>query len=216
MANLTNRRTFLTAGVVAAALLVAPAALTLSAPPAAAAPTAADALSGTWTPDKVHSDITFTVTHLAVNKVHGRFNDFDGTVVADGKKPSNSTVEFTIKTASIDTGNTMRDNHLKSPDFFDVEKFPDITFKSTRVAKSGKGFVAEGNLTIHGVTKPVRLPFTVAGPVKGPGGSQHVGVETSLQINRRDYGLTWSNLVEGTALVGDDVDIQIGLDLAKK
>jgi polyisoprenoid-binding protein YceI len=216
------RRTFI--GATAAALLLSPFAFTLggvsnatAAAPAASAEITAEQASGAYGVDKLHTDITFTVPHLVVSKVRGRFNDFDGTVKVDGTKPENSSVAFAIKVASVDTGNAQRDGHLKSADFFDAEKYPEMTFKSSQITRrKGGGFNALGTLTIHGVSKQVTLPFTVSGPVKGPDGALHLGVETALKINRQAYGLTWSKLVEGSALVGDQVDISINLDLAKQ
>lgn len=212
------------AGMAATTLLLSPLALlTLGAaahPAAAAAPAKGaantEALTGAWGIDKPHSDINFTVTHLAVSKVHGRFDDFDGAVVSDAQKPQNSSVRFTIQAASIDTDQPQRDTHLKSADFFDVAKYPTITFQSSRVTRKGNGFVATGLLTLHGVSKPVVLPFTLSGPVKGPDGNLHLGVDTAVTLNRQDYGLAWSKMVEGVAMVGDDVNVTISLDLVKK
>ncbi|MBC8101653.1 MAG: YceI family protein [Cytophagales bacterium] len=205
-------------------LLLAPLAISRSgitpahAAGASVAPTTAGyaAATGTWGVDKSHTDIGFAITHLAVSKVRGHFNDFEGTVKVDGVKPENSSVSFAIKTASIDTANAQRDGHLKGADFFDAEKYPEITFKSTKIVQKGKGFTALGVLTLHGVSKTVAMPFTVQGPVKGPDGVQHLGVDTLLTINRQDYGLAWSKVVEGVSMVSNDVAITISLDLAKK
>jgi polyisoprenoid-binding protein YceI len=165
---------------------------------------------------QVHTDIGFTIKHLAVSKVRGHFNDFDGTVVVNGAQPEKSSVTFAIKTASIDTANARRDGHLKGADFFDADKYPEITFKSTKISKTKKGFDATGQLTMHGITKTVVLPFTVEGPVKGPDGTPHMGIDTTVTINRQDYGLTWSKMVEGVSMISNEVDIAISLDLAKK
>ena len=175
----------------------------------------AELATGTWSVDKAHTDIAFTVAHLGVSKTRGSFTDFDGTVIADGKKPENSSIQFTIKTASINTGNSARDEHLRSKDFFETDKYPEITFKSTKVTKRKDGFTATGNLTMHGVTRQVSLPFTVTGPQKGFKGELHMGVETSVALNRKDYGLTWNNLVEGTQAVGDTVTVTISMELLK-
>ena len=207
MTTFTARQPRFFAGMTAAALLLSPIALTAR---ASAPVPAATTATGTYNIDKPHTDISFTVTHLAITKVHGRFNDFDGTVKVDGKKPENSSVEFAIKAASIDTGNAQRDTHLKSKDFFDVEKFPEITFKSTRVAKKGSGYVAAGTLTMHGVSKPVALPFTVAGPIKGIEGGTHLGVSTALDVKRSEFGVS-----AYPGAVGDVVSISIELDLLK-
>lgn len=195
---------FSMSGVSASAVAVAPAV------------GAAAMATGTWGVDKSHTDIGFTIKHLAVSKVRGHFNDFDGTVVVDGAQPEKSSVNFAIKTASIDTANAQRDGHLKGADFFDADKYPEITFKSTKISKTKKGFNATGQLTMHGVTKTVVLPFTVEGPVKGPDGTPHMGIDTTVTINRQDYGLTWSKMVEGVSMISNEVDITISLDLAKK
>lgn len=175
----------------------------------------AELATGTWGIDKAHTDIGFTVLHIGVSKVRGSFTDFDGTVVADGKNPEKSSVDFTIKVDSINTANTARDNHLKGKDFFEVDKYPTITFKSTKITKRKGGFNAIGTLTMHGVSKTVTLPFTVAGPAKGPDQKLHMGVDTSVTIDRKDYGLTWNALIEGTKAVGDEITITISMDLVK-
>jgi polyisoprenoid-binding protein YceI len=205
------------AAITATALILSPLAFSLGGVPATAAPAvSAAAATGTWGVDKTHTDIGFTIKHLAVSKVRGHFNDFDGTVVVNGAKPESSSVNFTIKAASIDTANAQRDGHLKSADFFDVDKYPEIAFKSTKITKTKKGFNATGQFTMHGVTKTIVLPFTVEGPIKGPDGALHLGVDTAVTLNRQDYGLTWSKMTEGVAMVSNEVDIAISLDLAKK
>src|SRR5437899_9519086 len=118
--------------------------------------------------DPVHSSVRFTVKHMMVSTVPGRFGDFSGAIVYDDKDPSKSSVNVTIKSASISTDNTQRDTHLKSGDFLDVEKFPEITFQSKSVAKKGDSFVAHGTLTIRGVAKEVDLPFTLTEPLTTP------------------------------------------------
>lgn len=201
----------------AASLFLTPLALTLGSLTATAQPALAQsalpaaAATGTYDIDKPHSDIAFTVIHMGLTRVHGKFDDFDGTVKVDAKKPESSSVAFTIKTDSINTSNDKRDAHLKTPDFFDTAKYPEITFKSTKIAKKGKGFVATGTFTLHGVSKTITLPFTVIGPVKGLEGGTHIGVETSTTIKRSDYGM---NKYPG--VVGDAVAITIELDLVKQ
>lgn len=204
----------LAAFVVAPALIAAPQAAQKQ-PMQVAQASKADLATGTWTVDKAHTDVAFTVVHLGVSKVRGSFSDFDGTVVADGKKPENSSVSFTIKTDSISTANTARDNHLKSKDFFEVEKYPEITFKSTKVTRRKGGFNAVGTLTMHGVSKTVTLPFTVSGPQKGPDSKMHLGVDTAITLNRSDYGLTWNAVIEGTRAVSEEVNISISMELVK-
>lgn len=170
----------------------------------------------TFVVDKAHSSATFKVRHMMANMV-GQFRDFSADVNLDRAKPEASTVEFTIQTASIDTGNTNRDNHLRTPDFFDAEKFPTITFKSTSiVAKSKTEFAVTGDLTMHGVTKRVTLPVTFLGFGKTARGEK-AGFEIETTINRKDYGVLWNkNLDEGGFLLGDDVKVTINLEMDKK
>lgn len=162
--------------------------------------------------DPVHSNVGFAVKHMVVNTVHGRFNEWSGDIVYDDKDPAKSSVNVTIKTASINTENSQRDTHLKSPDFLDVTKFPEITFQSKSVDKQGDGFVAHGVLTIHGVSKNVDLSFKINGPIK-VGDSNLLGAEASLTINRQDYGVAWSkSLAPGELVVADDVKIDINVE----
>jgi polyisoprenoid-binding protein YceI len=159
---------------------------------------------------------TFKVRHMVSNVV-GQFRDFTADVNIDRENPAKSSVEFTIQAASIDTGNANRDTHLKSPDFFDVEKFPTITFKSTAIAaKSATEFNVTGDLTMHGVTKRVTLPVTFGGFGKTARGEK-AGFEVETTLNRKDYGVLWNkNLDEGGLLLGDDVKVTINLEMDKK
>jgi len=162
--------------------------------------------------DPVHSSVRFTVKHMMVSTVPGRFGDFTGTIVYDDKDLSKSSVNVTIKSASISTDNSQRDTHLKSADFLDVEKFPEITFLSKSVAKKGDGFVAHGTLTIRGVAKDVDLPFTLSGPVNA-GRGKMVGADASLTINRMDYGVSWSKALDGGGVVvSNDVKIELNVE----
>jgi len=162
--------------------------------------------------DPVHSTVAFSVKHMVVNTVHGRFNDYNGSILLDEKDPSKSSVDVTIKTASINTDNSQRDGHLKSPDFLDAQKYPEITFKSTSVEKKGDGFVAHGTLTIRGVSKNVDLPFKLNGPINA-GNATLLGAEASLTINRQDYGVSWSKTLDGGSLVvSNDVKIDINVE----
>jgi polyisoprenoid-binding protein YceI len=162
----------------------------------------------TFAVDKVHSEVTFQVRHL-VTKVRGRFTDFAGTVLFDEARPELSSVSFEAGTASIDTGTADRDQHLRSEDFFFVEKFPSLTFVSSRVTrKSAQEFDVTGTLTIRGVAKNVTLPVTYLGAATDPWGNARVGFETEITINRKDFGLMWNAALEaGGLLVGDDVKI---------
>ena len=171
----------------------------------------------TYKIDPVHSTIGFKIRHL-VGTVTGRFADVTGTIQIDADHPENSSVEATIQAASIDTANAKRDAHLKSPDFFDVTKFAAMTFKSKKVNVIDKQTAdVTGDLTIHGVTKEVTLHVSFLGKATGPGGTPQTGWEATTKINRTDFGLAWSKLVEGVAMVGDEFDItlEIESDLAK-
>jgi len=162
--------------------------------------------------DPVHSNVGFAVKHMVVNTVHGRFNDWSGEIIYDDKDPAKSSVNVTIKTASINTENSDRDTHLKSPDFLDVQKFPEISFQSKSVDKQSDGFVAHGVLTIRGVSKNVDFPFKINGPIK-VGDSNLLGAEASLTINRQDYGVAWSkSLAPGELVVANDVKIDINVE----
>ena len=165
-----------------------------------------------YTFDKSHSEIFFQVRHL-VTKVRGRFSDFDGALQYDNGSPENSKVSFTIKSASIDTNEPQRDTHLRSADFFEVEKYPTLTFTSKRITKKGAdSFDVVGDLTIHGVTKEVTLPVTHLGAAKDPWGNQRLGFEAELTLNRKDFGLMWNAALEtGGFLVGDDVKITLSV-----
>jgi polyisoprenoid-binding protein YceI len=162
----------------------------------------------TFTIDKAHSEITFQVRHL-VTKVRGRFTAFAGTVQFDEARPELSSASFEAGAASIDTGTADRDQHLRSEDFFHVEKFPSLTFVSSKVArKSAQEFDVTGTLTIRGVAKEVTLPVTYLGAAKDPWGNARAGFETEITINRKDFGLMWNAALEaGGFLVGDEVKI---------
>ncbi len=162
--------------------------------------------------DSVHSTVGFAVKHMVVNTVHGRFGEYSGTIVYDDKDITKSSVNVTIKTASVNTDNAQRDGHLKSPDFLDAQKFPEITFVSKSVEKKADGFVAHGALTIRGVSKDVDLLFKVNGPIAAMG-SQILGAEASLTINRQDYGVSWSKALDnGGLVVANDVKIDINVE----
>jgi len=170
----------------------------------------------TYIIDKGHSEAAFQIRHL-VTKVRGRFTDFAGTIQVDQAKPDTSNVEFTIKTASINTDQENRDKHLRSADFFDVEKYPEITFKSSKVvAKSKDHFDVTGTLTMHGVSKEVTLPVTALGFVKA-GKQDKAGFETTITLNRKDYGIIWNRPMDATGLMlGEDVAVAINIEANKK
>lgn len=170
--------------------------------------------SGTYSFDKAHSFIGFKVKHMGLIEVPGFFRDFTGTVNYDAKDVTKSTVEFTAKATSVDTGVAGRDKHLRTADFFDVEKFPDMTFKSTKVEKKGKNLMVTGDFTLRGVTKQITFPVQIAGflpPDERSGGKMGVMAETS--INRRDFGVNYgTNLPNGTAMLSDDVKINLQIE----
>lgn len=168
----------------------------------------------TYELDKSHSEVGFQ-TRYVVGKVSGRFTEFDGKFQGDLAKPEASSVEFTIKTASINTDNAKRDGHLRTADFFDAEKHPDISFKSEKVVATGKDtYEAHGPLTLHGVTKQVVLPVTVLGVGKGRNGGETVGLEIETVLNRKDYGIVWNRALDtGGVALADDVKVDIVLQL---
>ncbi len=166
--------------------------------------------------DPVHSNVAFTIRHL-VSKVTGKFDDFSGTVNVDPKKLATSSVDFAIKVASIDTGNGDRDKHLKSGDFFDAEKYPEITFKSSSVKAAGKDkYSVAGTLTMHGVSKLVVLPVQFGGFGKDMQGNEKAGFELSTKLDRKEYGINWNKAVDNGTLLGDEVAVSINLETSKK
>jgi len=179
------------------------------------------AAQDTWVVDKAHSEVTFQIRHF-VTKVRGRFQDFAGTVVADAARPEASSVEFTIKAASIDTDNDYRDKDLRGANFFDAEAHPEITFKSTKVAPSGNDrYEVTGLLTMRGVSKEIVLPVTYLGSMatkdrEGRSGAKG-GFETSVTLNRKDFGITWNRALDnGGFMLGDDVIVEINIEANKK
>jgi polyisoprenoid-binding protein YceI len=170
----------------------------------------------TWTIDAVHSKIGFSVPHMAVAETEGKFNDFEGTVIAKGEDFDGSEVSFTAKTASIDTDNERRDGHLKSADFFDAEKYPEITFKGNLVKAAAGKYTLKGDFTMHGTTKQVEFAVTYGGKIN-TGKGEKAGFKLAGQINRQEYGLTWNNKVAtGELVVGDTVDLIVKIELNKK
>jgi len=180
-----------------------------------AVPALAD--SSTWKIDPAHSHAAFTVRHLVISNVRGEFGKSEGALTLDEGDVTKSKVEATIDMASIDTREAKRDEHLKSPDFFDVAKFPKMTFKSTKVEKAGEGKLkVTGDLTLKGVTKSVVLDVT--GPtkeIKDPWGNVKRGVSASGKINRQDFGVSWGKVIEAGPVVGDEVTIEIEAELTK-
>ena len=171
-----------------------------------------------WNLDPAHTIAEFKVRHMMIANVKGHFSNVSGVLIRDENGPANDRVEATIEAASIQTRDAQRDGHLKSADFFHVEKFPTLHFKSTGISEVGEGELSvEGELTIRGVTRKVR--FAVEGPTppaKDPWGNTRIGVSASTRINRKDFGLTWNAALEtGGILVGDDVTITLDAQFVK-
>ncbi|HVI97023.1 MAG TPA: YceI family protein [Anaeromyxobacter sp.] len=179
-------------------------------------PSLALAEAATWNIDPSHTQATFTVRHMVISNVKGEFQSTKGVVKIDDKDLAKSMVDVTIDAASIHTREDKRDAHLRSPDFFDVERYPTITFKSTKVEKAGGDrYKVTGDLTMHGVTKPVVLDAALTPEVKGMMGEVRRGAQATTRVNRQEYGLKWNKMLEAGPLVGDDVAIEINAELIK-
>jgi polyisoprenoid-binding protein YceI len=172
----------------------------------------------TWKVDASHSILGFTVTHLVVSEVDGRFKVYDGSIVTKTDDFTDAQINFTVDAASINTENEKRDEHLRSDDFFNAEKFPKLTFKSTSFKKvSGNKYVLEGELTIRDVTKKVKFDVTYNGQAKSPWGQTAAGFKATTTINRQDYNLKWNKALEaGGVLVSDVVTINLKLEFIKQ
>lgn len=172
------------------------------------------AQTSTWAPDKAHSEVDFSILHMSLSNVRGHFGNIGGTVVTNDSDITKSTVNVTIDVSTVDTGVAPRDGDLKSANFFDVAQFPTATFVSTSVAKSGNGLTISGNLTLHGVTKPVVLQAEgPTGPVTGMDKKPHSGFSATTTISRTAFGL---GTKYPSAVLGDEVKLTIDLDLAKQ
>ena len=171
-----------------------------------------------WVIDPAHSEIQFSAKHLMISTVRGRFNAFSGTIDADENNPTVATVDVQIDASSLVTGEERRDTHLRSADFLDVEKYPYLTFKSTRLERSDETHAKlYGELTIRDITKPVVLSVEYAGQVKTPWGTTSAGFNAQTKINRKDWDLNWNVALEtGGWLVGDTITINIELELIKQ
>ena len=172
----------------------------------------------TWQIDPVHSDVGFSVRHLMISTVKGRFTDVQGTLQYNETDPEKSSVDVTIGTASVDTRSDQRDTHLKSADFFDSEKYPNMTFRSTKVVRTseGKGTVT-GDLTIRGITQSVTLDAKREGRGKDPWGGERMGFSATTKVNREAFGLTWNQALEtGGVVVGEEVKVSIEVECVKK
>jgi polyisoprenoid-binding protein YceI len=180
----------------------------------AADPVASADMSGTYNFDTNHTTIGFRAKHMGLIDIPGYFRDFTGAISYNAADVSKSSVEFTAKTTSINTGVDRRDNHLRSKDFFEVETFPEMKFKSTKIEKKGDNWMVSGDLTIKNVTKQVTFPFHIAGFVEqGPG--VKIGVSSETTINRREFNINWGgNLPNGSAMVADNIAVNIQIEAA--
>jgi polyisoprenoid-binding protein YceI len=175
----------------------------------------ADLTPGLWNVDPVHSSIGLVARHLMISKVRGTFEKFNGTITI-AEDPLQSKVEATVEVASITTGEEARDTHLKSADFFDVDKFPNMTLVSTGIEPQGSDFVLHADLTIKGVTKPVDFDLEFGGVSKDPWGGTRAGFTAEAEINRKDWGLTWNSPLEtGGVMLGDKVKIELEVQAVK-
>jgi polyisoprenoid-binding protein YceI len=171
----------------------------------------------TWSVDNSHSNVKFSITHLVVSEVEGSFKTYGGKVTAPSDDFQNADIQFSVDVASINTDDANRDGHLKAEDFFNAEKYPKMTFKSTSFKKvNGKNYVLEGDLTIRDITKRVKFDVVHTGVVKDPYGNTKAGFKAKTQIKRFDYGLKWSAAVEtGGLVVSNEVDITLNIELKK-
>ncbi len=168
----------------------------------------------TFNLDPAHSTVGFAVTHMVINTVHGKFTDFTGSLLLENNQLQSA--KGTIQTKSVDTGIEKRDNDLRSANFFDVAKYPTITFASKRVEKRGEDAVMVGDFTMHGVTRELALPVTIKGPIKDPWGNTRLGLEAKTKLNRKDYGLKYNQVLEtGGLVVSDVVEIEINAEAVK-
>jgi polyisoprenoid-binding protein YceI len=169
-------------------------------------------IAGTWDIDPVHSEVSFSVRHMMVSKVRGRFGSFQGQITT-GEDHLASSVSATVDLASVDTNDETRDNHLRSPDFLDVENHKTLSFTSTSVKPKGRGYVVEGDLSLHGVTRPVTLDLEPNGFGPDPFGGTRAGFSATTEINRKDYGITFNMPLEGGGVVvGDKIQITLEVE----
>jgi len=175
--------------------------------------TAAAATAATYTIDSAHSSVGFKVRHMMVSKVTGSFGEFSGTVEYVEGQPDRWAAAATIKTASVNTNDAKRDGHLRNADFFDAEKYPEITFASTGVSQKGGGWVLAGDLTMHGVTKPVELELEFNGAITDPWGNDRIGFSAKGVLDRRDFGITYNTVLDkGGVAVSDEVELLLEIE----
>jgi polyisoprenoid-binding protein YceI len=170
----------------------------------------------TWKLDPSHTLVEFSAKHLMITTVKGRITDVEGTIISDERDPKNSSVEATLKAASIDTRTDQRDQHLRSADFLNAEQFPEIQFRSTRIEGGKEKFKLTGDLTIRDVTRPITLDVQFEGQQKDPWGGERVGFSANGKIDRREFGLTWNQALEtGGVVVGNDIKISLEVEAVK-
>lgn len=178
---------------------------------------AVDDISGDYTLDPNHSRIGFSARHAMVTKVRGQFDEFEGSAHVDAANPADSSITVAIKAASVTTGQAQRDGHLRTPDFFDIETYPEITFVSTDVQRDGSDWNVTGDLTINAVTKPVTIVFEETGSAQDPFGNLRVGFEGTVTINRSDWGLTFNAALEtGGVLVSEKVTLEFDVSAIRQ
>jgi polyisoprenoid-binding protein YceI len=178
----------------------------------------ATAQNTSWSVDNSHSNVKFTVTHLVVSEVDGSFRTYNGSIESTKADFDGATINFTVDVNSVNTDNEMRDKHLKADDFFNAEKYPQMTFKSTSFKKTGdKKYILEGDLTIRDVTKRVKFEVSYGGTMKDPYGNTKAGFKATSKISRKEFKLTWNAMTEaGGAVVGDEVEVKLNLEFAQK
>ena len=176
------------------------------------------AQTASYSIDPAHSEVDFSIRHMAISTVHGRFNLKDGTIVLDPNDVTKSSVEAVIDVPTVDTGTAQRDTHLKSADFFDAAKFPIATFHSERITHSGDGYDVAGNLTLHGITKPVVLHMDAPSKDQiGTDGKPHRGFSATTTLHRQDFGLVWNGTMKsGDNVLGDDVKMNFEIEAGQK
>lgn len=171
-----------------------------------------------WTVDKAHSGIDFSIKHMMISTVKGSFNNFDAVIEADPQDLTTANIEFTVDISSIDTRNSDRDAHLKSADLFEVEKYPNITFKATKIVKTDENeYDVTGDVSMHGITRPETFKVTFEGQGKDPWGNEKVGFSAEGKLKRSDYGITYNAVLEtGGVLIGDQVKVFIEIQASKE
>ncbi len=174
-------------------------------------------MAAEWIVDLAHSRIGFAVRHMLLSNVNGHFKDFSVTITGDEADPLKASVKATIQVASIDTGITKRDEHLRGKDFFDAATHPEITFTSTSVRQEGDGYVISGKFTMRGVSREIQFPFQFQGKLTDPSGKTRAGFSARTELNRKDYGVSWSQKLDGGGLVvGETVKVDIELEMVRQ